>query len=212
MFYIELTNLKRNLPTGVKWEYKMDGNQVVGTIQPTSNTQPQAVNGGVDLAEITKLAEEKAQAKAEAIVKSMLDQKGIEKTEADAILETWRNSQKQKQAEMETSLNDYKTKYETLSAQLQNDKKLAIVKSELIASGANQKLLDLLLKSIDLSKLEVDTDGKAKNIESLIKPIKENYKDFFGEVKNIGVQPKNIPNTNEFADDPFLAGFMKNKK
>ena len=188
-----------------------EGQKDVGT-QPTVNTQPQAVNSGIDLAEITKLAEEKAQAKAEAIVKSMLNQKGIEKTEADAILETWRNSQKQKQAEMEASLNDYKTKYETLSTQLQNDKKLAIVKSELIASGANQKLLDLFIKSIDLSKLEVDADGKAKNIENLIKPIKENYKDFFGEVKNVGAQPKSIPNTNELADDPFLAGFMKNKK
>lgn len=187
----------------------MDGSGVVGTIP---NTQAPAGNGAIDLAGITKLAEEKAQAKAEAIVKSMLDQKGIEKTEADAIMETWRNSQKQKQAEMETSLNDYKTKYETLSAQLQNDKKLAIVKSELISSGANQKLLDLFLKSIDLSKLEVDADGKAKNIESLIKPLKENYKDFFGEIKNIGAQPKNIPNANELAEDPFLAGFMKNKK
>jgi len=190
----------------------MDKNQKDVETQPTPNTQPQAVNVEVDLAEITKLAEEKAQAKAEAIVKSMLDQKGIEKAEADTILETWRNNQKQKQIELEASLNDYKTKYETLSTQLQNDKKLAIVKSELIASGANPKLLDLFIKSIDLSKLEVDAEGKAKNIESLINPIKENYKDFFGVVKDIGTQPKNIPNPNELADDPFLAGFMKNKK
>ena len=54
----------------------------------------------------------------------------------------------------------------------------------------------LLLKEIDLEKIELDSDGKVRHIDDHIKPLKEQYPDLFGEVKlkgNDPLKPTDLP-------------------
>jgi hypothetical protein len=61
------------------------------------------------------------------------------------------------------------------------------------------KYVDLLEQKFDISKVELDESGKVKGWEDLIKPVKEGYKDLFGEVKREGFTP-NPPKPNDTAE------------
>ena len=47
----------------------------------------------------------------------------------------------------------------------------------------------LLLKSISLEEIELDSSGKIKHLDDIVKPLKESYPDLFGEVKLKGTDP-----------------------
>ncbi len=51
----------------------------------------------------------------------------------------------------------------------------------------------LLLKEIDLEKVELDDEGKVKHFDDHVKPLKETYPDLFGEVKLKGIVPIKDP-------------------
>lgn len=59
----------------------------------------------------------------------------------------------------------------------------------------NAKHVELLEAKFDLSKIEVGADGKIKDLDKLMTPIKETYKDLFGEKKREGYDPSKGGNT-----------------
>lgn len=76
---------------------------------------------------------------------------------------------------LEKEYNDYKSGIETEKI---NNGKLGKLKEQLKAEGLNEKLVNLMLKEFDLSKVELEED-KIKGWEELSKPVKENYAEFF---------------------------------
>lgn len=167
----------------------------------------------LDLNGISKLAEEKAQAKAEAVFKSMLEQSGLNKEVIGKMVEEWKANEANKQTSIIAERDDYKTKYETLVKQNEINEKSKLIEQELINAGANKKLIKLFLNKINFENVAV-VDGKVKDSENLLKPIIEEYKDFFGEITKVGAEPKNINGNANYESDPFLKGFVgdKNKK
>lgn len=55
---------------------------------------------------------------------------------------------------------------------------------------AGAKHVDLLEAKFDLSKIEVGDDGKIKDFENVVKPIKETYSELFGDTRRQGFDPK----------------------
>lgn len=82
-------------------------------------------------------------------------------------------------------------------AEVANTKKKFALRDALREAQANH--VDLLEAKFDLSKIEVGEDGKIKDVENLLKPVKETYKDLFGVKKREGYDPK-FPDGNPPAD------------
>lgn len=82
-------------------------------------------------------------------------------------------------------------------------KKALALKEHLLNSGVGDPAArDLLSKNFDLSKVEVDADGKIKGFEDLIKPIKESaaFKSMFGEEVIAGQRHQQTTVTNNGND------------
>lgn len=92
-------------------------------------------------------------------------------------------------AELET-LRTYKTNTET--AKITESKTAALTKA-LEAQKANPKAIKLLLKEFALDKVELDDKGEIKGFDELVKPVKENYSDFFGVEVVTGAQAGKAP-------------------
>lgn len=77
----------------------------------------------------------------------------------------------------EKELADFKTNVETKELK-QN--KTNLLRQSLEKDGANPKLLDLLMKAIDIDTLEIDAKTNSlKNYADITKPVKEQFKDVF---------------------------------
>ena len=115
---------------------------------------------------------------------------------------------KEKCAKVEDDFKNYK---QEVSGKEEINKKTDLVKKSLESEGANSKLLNLLMKEIDISKVEVETkDGieTIKDWNSHLTPLKTNYSEVFGEVITEGAKVSNPPPTDKGGeDDHFLAGF-----
>lgn len=121
----------------------------------------QAKQGANDLAAITKERDELAK-RVEA----------LEKTSGDA-------------AKVQAEYDAYKKQVETEKA---NEGKKTLVRKALESAGANPAALDLLLNTVDLSKVE--TDGETiKDVETVLKPVKEAHSGLFGTVQGKGTPP-----------------------
>jgi hypothetical protein len=90
------------------------------------------------------------------------------------------------------------------------DKKKFAVKDFLRSEGVeDDEAMELLMTKFDLNKVELDKDDKPINVESTIKPLKENklFSGFFGQKQFIGQEHKKgiDPLLGEFAGDknPF---------
>lgn len=95
-------------------------------------------------------------------------------------------------AKVQAEYDAYKKQVETEKA---NAGKKALVRKALENAGANPAALDLLLNTVDLSKVE--TDGEAiKDVEAVLKPVKEAHSGLFGEVREAGTPPLNPPTGN----------------
>lgn len=107
------------------------------------------------------------------------------------------------EAKIENSNTDeYKSKYEALQSEIETyktneeNKKIAQEKFNLCIEGLKNEnfmedITELLTKDIDLETLEIE-DGKIKDWDNIVKPIKEKYPNFIKQegVKGIGsVQP-----------------------
>lgn len=102
-----------------------------------------------------------------------------------------------------TIAEEYKTKVATLEEEYKNYKqtvedgkalsdKQSIVREQLKKDGANPKLIKLLEKEIDYSKITVE-DGKVQNWEEITKPLKTEYAEVFGTTETKGADTGNPP-------------------
>lgn len=103
--------------------------------------------------------------------------------------------------------NDWKDKYDTLKGEFDTYKtnvetekvtaaKQSALQTALKAEGANEKLIPLLIKSIDDSKLEIDGD-KIKDWDNIVKPVKEQFAEVFGTVTTQGAGIAKPPKTEQ---------------
>lgn len=90
----------------------------------------------------------------------------------------------QKISEIQTANENLKKDFEANQAKL---KKEYAVKESLMNSGVEkEQYRNLLLKEVDLSKVELDESGSIRGWDSTIKTLKETYSPMFGEVKIAG--------------------------
>lgn len=111
---------------------------------------------------------------------------------------------------LEEMYNALKAEYDEYKTGVENEKTVAskqsVLRGHLEKDGANPKLIKLLEREFDLSKLEVDGE-KIKDWDSVSKPIKEAYADVFGVTQTKGADVATPPGENTGEEDPFLAGF-----
>ena len=100
--------------------------------------------------------------------------------------------------------DSYKSKYETLKKEYDDykkdiaDKETKANKEKLYTellkeAGVNEKRIATILKVSDLSKVEIDKDGKLKDTENLTKTIKEEWADFITKTEDKGAEVSNPP-------------------
>ena len=94
---------------------------------------------------------------------------------------------KEKVATLEDEYKNYKQTVE--DGKTLSDKQSA-VREQLKADGANPKLIKLLEKEIDFSKITI-ADGKVQNWEEITKPLKTEYAEIFGTTENKGADTGN---------------------
>lgn len=105
---------------------------------------------------------------------------------------------------MQKVYDDYKANVETEKTATA---KQSILLKQLSTDGANPKLINLLEKEFDLSKIELDGD-KIKDWDNISKPVKEQYADIFKVEQKKGFEPGNNPPTvNSGGDDEFNFNF-----
>lgn len=110
-------------------------------------------------------------------------QKDTGKTEVEKKLES-----------LTKELNELKTMSSEKDKLLSKEKKNSALTTALTNAKANPKYLSLLKKEFDLDKIELDENGEIKGFAELIKPIQENFRDLFGEVKLSGTGPQHQNN------------------
>ena len=103
--------------------------------------------------------------------------------------EALKQNQEQGGTELET-LRKFKTDTETNAV---NDRKHAALVKALETEKAHPSALKLLAGQFDLSKVELDDKGEIKAWTNLVKPVKEDNKDFFGIEVISGVKPGKAP-------------------
>ena len=92
-------------------------------------------------------------------------------------------------AKVQADFDAYKAQIE---AEKTNAGKKALVRKALEGANANSAALDLLLNTIDLSKVELDGD-KLKDAEAVLKPVKESHAALFGTTVIKGTDPITPP-------------------
>lgn len=111
---------------------------------------------------------------------------------------------------LEEKYNALKTEYDEYKAGVDAEKttasKQSILRGHLEKDGANPKLIKLIEREFDLSKLEVDGE-KIKDWDFVSKPIKEAYADVFGVTQTKSADVATPPGENTGEEDPFIAGF-----
>jgi hypothetical protein len=124
----------------------------------------------------------------------------------------------QKLADLDKKILDAENKIAAKDKELLLAKKENVLKDALTGAGVkNPKNLKLLLKEIDLEKLEVDADGKIKGFDDRVKLLQQDYKALFGEEKLSGVPPTDGDGTKPNADkevssEEFYQGIFSPKK
>lgn len=111
-----------------------------------------------------------------------------------------------KYANLKREYSNYK---DSIKIKEENDKKTSKLTEELKKEGANEKLLNLLLKEFDLDKLVLENDN-IKDIENLIKPVKESYSECFTTTTIKGNPPSNPPKGSEPGAVKYTMENLKN--
>ena len=102
--------------------------------------------------------------------------------------------------DMQKKYDDLKTEY-TAYKNEQEAKETRVKKQDAykeILKGLNvpEKRWAVILKTVNLDELDLDTDGKLKDVDKLTKQAKEDWGDFITTVKETGVQSANPPANN----------------
>ncbi len=136
---------------------------------------------------------------------SLKIQKDSNKTEVEKQLEKL-----QKDFEVLKTASDQK------DVLLTTEKKSAALTNALTNAKANPKYLQLLKKEFNLDKIEFEADGNIKDFAEMLKPVQENFKDLFGEIKYSGSGPQgqnqNQDNFTELTAKEYYASKASNNK
>ena len=92
--------------------------------------------------------------------------------------------------DLKKEFDDYKA---NVSAKELESKKSNAYKELLKESGVSEKRIDSVLRVTDLSKIELDNDGKIKDPDGLKKNIKEEWSDFIVTESKQGANVSNPP-------------------
>lgn len=103
------------------------------------------------------------------------------------------NAEKEAKEKAENDLKDYKA---TVEAEKTLENKKSIYKNFLKEAGISEKRLDTILKVTDMSKIELDEDGKIKNAENVKKSVQEEWKDFIVTQGEQGARTATPPENN----------------
>lgn len=91
-------------------------------------------------------------------------------------------------------ITDMQNQIKEKDTQLNLRDRRSLIENTLRGLKANEKYLPTLLREFEakypLDKIEI-VDGKIKDVDNILKPFQESYKDLFGEVKRQGFDPKN---------------------
>lgn len=118
--------------------------------------------------------------------KDYADQVAKLSTEIDGLKKVSGDKDKLKEQldKITADFGNLKTEAETKEKALA---KKFVLRDHLRDAGA--KHVDLLEAKFDLSKIEIGDDGKIKDFETVVKPIKETYSELFGDTKRQGFDP-----------------------
>jgi hypothetical protein len=112
-------------------------------------------------------------------VKQLEDKSGNEKKTVEEQFEALNKK-------IETLENSGKEK----DTQLLREKKLSVLKDHLTKAKVNPRYIKHAVGEFKLDDMEVDENEKIKGWDDMIKPVQENYPDFFGENKISGKTPE----------------------
>lgn len=111
---------------------------------------------------------------------------------------------------LETKLNTLQGEYDTYKTGIEtkelNQTKIEALKTELIKQGANEKFIDRMIKTTDLSTIEVK-DGVLDKTEEVVTGFKTEWGDVFGEMQIKGAEINKPLGGKQEPTDPFLEGF-----
>lgn len=116
---------------------------------------------------------------ADQVAKLSTEIEGLKKVSGD------KDKLKEQLDKITADFTNLKTESETKEKTLA---KKFVLRDHLRDAGA--KHVDLLEAKFDLSKIEVGDDGKIKDFENVVKPIKETYSELFGDTQRKGFDPK----------------------
>ena len=100
----------------------------------------------------------------------------------------------------EAELTQYKVSVE---AEQIKAKKVALLHAHLTKAGANPRLLDLLDSKFDVDALELSGES-IKDLDTLVKPVKEQYAELFGTVHTKGADVATPPMQENAPKNPWL--------
>ncbi len=104
----------------------------------------------------------------------------------------------------DTNPDAYKKKYDELKSEYESYKdevgkkethrtKTAAYRKAILDAGVSEKLIDKVLKVSDIDTIELDEDGKLKDVEKITNSIKEEWKDFIVSTDKGGSETDNPP-------------------
>lgn len=98
------------------------------------------------------------------------------------------NMEKTFKSEMASKESTFKQQIETREKEFEKATNLSLAEKMLIDNGVSKEDADLLINKVSLDQLVVK-DGKILNEDSIILPIKEKYKKYFGNSNIVGTTP-----------------------
>ena len=113
------------------------------------------------------------------------------------------------QAKLDALQGEFDTYKQNVEAEKVNGAKRETLQKLLQTEGANPKLISLLEKEFDLTKIEIEGEGDKQTIKGwadMLKPVKEQYTDIFGTVGEVGAKPATPPKTDPKDPSPKTLG------
>lgn len=154
----------------------------------------ETINGLKDEIEKYKSASEKS-SKELGKVQKELDgiKEEAEKNDGKSPYKVKYEALKEDMEKLKQQYDDYKADVDAKETKL---KKSDAYRKLLKETGVSEKRLDAVLRVTDVDKLEFDDDGKLKNIDVLVKEIKEEWSDFISTESRQGANTANPPANN----------------
>ena len=164
--------------------------QVTAIIEANEET----INGLKDEIEKYKNASEDATKKLSKVQKELDGIKEeAEKNDGRSPYKVKYEALKEDMDKLQKQFDDYKA---DVDAKETKSKKSDAYRKLLKETGVSEKRLDAILKVTDVDNLEFDEEGKLKNVDDLVKNIKEEWSDFIATESKQGAHVGNPPANN----------------